>query len=82
MAKQKTVLRVDVYPSDYPIDGASGVRYRFKVIDGRGNALAYSANSYTSTGGAWRAAARLLLDPADAPSVPVPVKKSAKRKTR
>lgn len=81
--KQKTVLRVDVYPSDFAGGSASvggtGMRYRFKVIDAKGKALAYGAQSYASTRGAWRAARRLLLDPADAPSVPLP---GAKKKAR
>jgi hypothetical protein len=68
MAKKKTVLRVDVYPSDYSSNG-TGVKYRFKVIDAKGVALAYSAKAYARTASAWKAAARLLLDRADVPSV-------------
>lgn len=68
MAKKKTVLRVDVYPSDFSTDN-TGVRYRFKVVDARGMALAYGAKAYTSTRAAWRAAATLGLDRVDTPSV-------------
>jgi hypothetical protein len=67
--KTKTALRVDVYPGDYT-SSDTGVRYRFKVVDAKGDVLAYSAKSYARTDSAWRAAARLMIDPVDVPSVP------------
>jgi hypothetical protein len=67
MAKQKTTLRVDVYPAEYTTNG-TGVRYRFKVVTANGDALAYSAKSYARPSLAWNVAAKLLIDPVDEPS--------------
>jgi hypothetical protein len=65
MAKPKTTLRVDVYPADYT---PTGVRYRFKVVTAKGDALAHSAKSYARPSSAWNVAAKLLIDPVDEPS--------------
>jgi hypothetical protein len=65
MAKQRTTLRVDVYPADYT---STGVRYRFKIVTAKGDALAYSAKSYARPSSAWTAVAKLLIDPVDEPS--------------